>query len=578
MNIFFTRIKEMAPLAFQNIVFGFVSQHKAWVATNFGLMIVHFPIELIVLSYLSGQIFIKMSTMRTNTEGVVRLSLLFFLCYFIIEVFAAIRDTYDSYVVPQLEKQIRNHIIDTVLNKNEINFDNLDMGEVIARFLKTPSYTYVSYLIMTKHVVPFVAAVIVVGFYVFYLNRKVGIVYLIIFSIYLITFWWLCKIMLIQTEKRMIAEMLMFSQIEDTLSNIHTILTSNKTMEEGVHMDRCQEEFIKIHQQEMRMNTKIKMGLSVYSIMAIIGLFLYTIHLYSRRRIKKEQLVSIVTLLLFMIRFLCYTTRRIVEGMVTIGSMVESNQFVEQLRHDTFAKGTKRDFITNGKIEFIDVAFKYSSNHTPIFTNLNVSIPARSQIILMGDSGSGKTTFLRLLLGFFHLQNGKILIDGVDLNQSDRGYLRQHIGYINQSTRLFDRSIMENILYGCEGNVSRESILQFAKDHHLDDLFNKLGDNWPEKKAGRGGENLSGGMRQIILLMRCLFRNCPIVIIDEATSSIDAKHRKYAIILIREMFRNKTVICVSHDKEIIDLFDAKLVFSSDQSPLFIVSSSNSSSF
>jgi ATP-binding cassette subfamily B protein len=116
---------------------------------------------------------------------------------------------------------------------------------------------------------------------------------------------------------------------------------------------------------------------------------------------------------------------------------------------------------------------------------------------------------------------------------------------------------MENILYGCSG-ATPDDVRSFITENGLTDIFRlyDLGD-----RAGRGGENLSGGMRQVVLLMRCYFRNCPIVILDEATSSIDARHRTHAIIIIRRMFDKKTVIAVSHDSDIMGLFDRRLVFS-----------------
>jgi ABC-type bacteriocin/lantibiotic exporter with double-glycine peptidase domain len=179
-------------------------------------------------------------------------------------------------------------------------------------------------------------------------------------------------------------------------------------------------------------------------------------------------------------------------------------------------------------------------------------------MLLIGDSGSGKSTFLRLLLGFYTLRSGVISIDDHDISKSSRSYLRQNISYINQSTRLFDRPIMENILYGCT-NTTPDDVHAFLRDRQLTDMFRHVS---LDDKAGIAGENLSGGMRQIILLLRCYFRDCPIVIIDEGVSNVDQKHRKYAIRLIQEMFHKKTVIVVSHDNDIARLFNRRLVFSS----------------
>ena len=158
------------------------------------------------------------------------------------------------------------------------------------------------------------------------------------------------------------------------------------------------------------------------------------------------------------------------------------------------------------------------------------------------------------------------MIDDVNINHSRRSYLRHKIAYINQTTRLFDRSILENILYGCDSSITRQDVKVFMEQEHLTDIFHNVSTEGLDTRVGRGGDNLSGGMRQIILLMRCYFRNAPIVILDEATSSIDARHRKYAIVIIKKMFEKSTVIAVSHDQDITDLFSQRLVFSISKPP------------
>ena len=153
----------------------------------------------------------------------------------------------------------------------------------------------------------------------------------------------------------------------------------------------------------------------------------------------------------------------------------------------------------------------------------------------------------------------------MDVSESKRRYLRNKIAYINQNTKLFDRTILDNILYGSQG-YTRKDVEKFLQENHLDQIFNKV-PHGLDTMAGKGGEKLSGGMRQIILLMRCVFRNCPIVILDECTSSIDARHRKFAMVIIQRLFHSKTVICVSHDQDIINLFPQKLLFQNNQQPI-----------
>jgi ABC-type multidrug transport system fused ATPase/permease subunit len=546
------------------IIMKFADKRRTWVGTNFLLMIVHFPLELIALSYLSGKIFTMMSNMKMNYRRVVQLTIYFFFIYFLIELSIVVRDVYDSCIVPHLEREIRNHVITLIMEKNEIQFDQLEMGEIVVRFLKTPAYSLYSYVVLTKFIIPFIASLIFLGIYITWLNRKVGFLYFLLFSIYSMVMTHFSKEMMEMTKKKMTQEMDMFNKIEDTLSNMQTIYTSNTVEKEKQRMDEEQKKYIRVHQQEMRMNTQIKLGLSSYCLCAIVFLFLLSVHLYRKKEISQETLISLMTLFLFMCRFLGYTSRKIVEGMITIGSFVDSNQFINKLYVDTFQDGTVADFIDRGEICFEKVCFRYNHSSPYIFQDLDIVVPPRSRIVLMGDSGSGKTTFLRLILGFYRIEKGDVRIDTVDVSKSRRGYLRNKIAYINQNTRLFDRSILENILYGSHDH-DRKDVEAFIQENNLSGMFNKTSHGL-DTKAGKGGEKLSGGMRQIILLMRCVFKDCPIVILDECTSSIDVKHRQYAIVIIKRLFHSKTVICVSHDPDIIQLFDQKLVFGNNQKP------------
>jgi ATP-binding cassette subfamily B protein/ATP-binding cassette subfamily B multidrug efflux pump len=358
------------------------------------------------------------------------------------------------------------------------------------------------------------------------------------------------------TEQKVRLEMKMFSEIEDTLTNIHTIYSTDTINYEKQRLDLQQQEYCKIYKTNLKICTRIKLLMSILSIIIVISLFLYLFRLYQNNNIEKTSLISLTVLFIFMTRFLGYTCRRITEGMITIGSMLDDDKFINILNESTVADGQDTDYITSGQIVFENVTFGYSDENI-VFRDLNIVIPARSSLLLIGDSGSGKSTFLRLLLGFFTLQSGTISIDNHDISTSSRSYLRQNIAYINQSTRLFDRPIMENILYGCS-HTTPDDVLLFLQERGLTDMFRHVSLDDP---AGIGGENLSGGMRQIVLLLRCYFRDCPIVIIDEGVSNIDQKHRRYAIRIIQEMFHKKTVIVVSHDTDITPLFQRKLVFS-----------------
>lgn len=536
------------------IMMDFLSKNPLWSGVSTGLMILNYPIELILLSFLSGKIFVHLADIKNKYASAVKLIIYFFLAYFVIDMSLAIREHYDSLMIPELEKEIRNKIIEMILEKNEIRFDQMETGEMVTRFLNVPIYTFYAYNSMMKHIVPFLVSILVIGIYVLFLNWRIGLLYFAIYVFYIVILYCMCRIMIRKSEKKVKSELNMFNKIDDTLSNMHTIFTSDTVQKEKEYMKKVQNEFNVEYKAELRLNARMKTIISVCSLVSIIGIFLFSIHLFRKSIIVKETLISLVTLLLFLCRYIGFSSRRILEGMMTIGSVMESNAFMNQLKKDTFVDGEKTGFIHDGRIEFKDVTFHYRKDTPAIFSNFSVVVPARSRILLSGGSGSGKTTFIRLILGFFELQGGTILIDGVDIKEIKRSYLRNRIGYINQSTRLFDRPIIDNILYGTK-DKTRKDVEAFLKENNLEAMFEK---NHLDAMAGRSGENLSGGMRQIVLLLRCCFRDCPVIILDEATASIDAKHLEHAELIIEKMSKDRTVITVSHDPHIKRQFDSKI--------------------
>jgi len=552
------------PIHLKEMLQGFLWKNKKWMIITFILMMITFPIEIILLSHLSGRIFVNMADMVKNQILVIRLILFFFLSYFVLELSVIARDYYDSYMIPELERTIRNQMIDMILEKNEIGYDPLAMGEVITRFLKTPSQSYWAYNVFFKTVGPFAGSLVIIGFYILILHWQIGLLFLGFLGLFLLIFSKIAVHLFIKTEAKMKTEIDMFRTLEDTLSNMHTILTSDTVASEKKFMDNAQGKFVREYRAELQIISSAKLFMSCLSLAGLVSMFLLAFSLYRRKKINQARLISITTLLLFLCRFLGYTTRKILDGMITIGSMLESDSFLAQLAADTVTDGTRDHFITQGEIRFVHVTFAYSPTSDPVFTHLDLTIPARSRIVLIGDSGSGKTTFVRLILGFFTLRQGKILVDNVDIETSRRAYLRKKIAYINQNTRLFNRTVMANIVYGTK--ATPDQVKAFVRTEHLEDIFRKIGPAGLDTMAGQGGENLSGGMRQIVLLLRCVFRDSPIVILDEATSSIDSKNRHHAIRILKKMFQTKTVIAVTHEKPIMDLFDLQLVFSSSSSP------------
>jgi ATP-binding cassette subfamily B protein len=213
--------------------------------------------------------------------------------------------------------------------------------------------------------------------------------------------------------------------------------------------------------------------------------------------------------------------------------------------------------ITRGSIEFRDVSFAYSPEQ-PIFRQLNVTIPAGQRVGLVGYSGSGKSTFVSLILRLYDPQGGQILVDGRDIRSLTQESLHSQLSLIPQDPNLFHRSLLDNIRYGRLG-ASDEEVVEAARKAHAHEFIMQIKDKYASL-VGERGVKLSGGQRQRIAIARVVLKNAPILILDEATSSLDSVTEQAIQETLEEVMRGKTVIVVAHRLSTIAHLDRILVF------------------
>jgi subfamily B ATP-binding cassette protein MsbA len=213
-------------------------------------------------------------------------------------------------------------------------------------------------------------------------------------------------------------------------------------------------------------------------------------------------------------------------------------------------------------IEFKTVSFKYENAKNESLKNISVSIAKGQTVALVGSSGAGKSTFVDLISRFYDIQNGSILIDGVNLKDIKLNSLRMLIGVVTQETILFNDTILNNIKYGDEF-ATIEDVKKASEAANALGFINEL----PEKFdtiIGEKGARLSGGQRQRITIARAILKNPQILILDEATSSLDTESERKVQIAIDNLIKDRTVIVIAHRLSTIKNADEILVFHEGQ--------------
>lgn len=214
--------------------------------------------------------------------------------------------------------------------------------------------------------------------------------------------------------------------------------------------------------------------------------------------------------------------------------------------------------ITHGEIRFEQVGFTYPSQSTPVYQNLSLTVRAGEKIGLVGASGSGKSTFVKLLQRLYDVTEGRILVDGVDSRTLTQSSLRRHIALVPQEPILFHRSLMDNIRYA-RPEASLEAVIAAARQAHAHTFISKLPDGYATL-VGERGVKLSGGERQRVAIARAILADAPILVLDEATSSLDSVSEALIQDALDSLMQDRTTLIVAHRLSTLRAVDRILVF------------------
>lgn len=233
--------------------------------------------------------------------------------------------------------------------------------------------------------------------------------------------------------------------------------------------------------------------------------------------------------------------RRIYENLADANEMTDVLMEPHEITDVLNAKTLK---VSHGNVSFENVSFAYQVENEKVFRNFNLEIRGKERVALIGLSGGGKTTITKLLFRFFDIQKGQILIDDQNIAQLTQESLRKNIALVPQEPILFHRSLFENIRYGRAG-ASSEEVVRASKIAHCHEFISKLPQGY-DTFVGERGVKLSGGERQRVAIARAILKNAPILVLDEATSSLDSESESLIQEALKVLMKEKTVLVIAH--------------------------------
>ncbi|HEC58530.1 MAG TPA: lipid A export permease/ATP-binding protein MsbA [Methylophaga sp.] len=273
-------------------------------------------------------------------------------------------------------------------------------------------------------------------------------------------------------------------------------------------------------------------------------------------KISAGSFISFITAMFMLLTPLKRLTK--INGKIQAGIAAAQSVFSlldEKMESDN---GTKMIGRSRGDIQYKNVEFSYNSDNGNVLEDISFHAKPGQTIAFVGHSGSGKTTLVSLLARFYPSSSGQISIDGIDINELQLTELRNQISLVNQQVVLFNDTIANNISYGQKQHVSNDQIIAAAKAAHAWDFIQRL----PQGLATQVGQNgvlLSGGQRQRLAIARALLRDAPILILDEATASLDSEAERHIQAALEALMKQRTTLVIAHRLSTIEKADQIIV-------------------
>jgi len=355
-------------------------------------------------------------------------------------------------------------------------------------------------------------------------------------------------------------------RLVDTYTNIQSVKLFGSTEEENRGAREAVEHFISKLQRFTRYLTSIRMIMSLINGVMIVSITAVSLLVWQDGGISTGHVAFALSLILRLNILLNRLFNQLNGLFRHFGSLQDSMETVVKPITLTDAPGAAALGVEKGGIGFENVRFHYGKDGG-VIDHLNLTIRPGERVGLVGPSGAGKTTLVSLLLRFFDLETGRIVIDGQDISLVAQETLRRSIGMVTQDTSLLHRSIRENILYGRTAASEQDLIEAARKAHALEfikELVDKRGRSGFDAFVGERGVKLSGGQRQRIAIARVLLKDAPILVLDEATSALDSEVEAAIQDNLQSLMAGKTVIAIAHRLSTIAAMDRLIVMDKGQ--------------
>lgn len=540
-------------------VAAFAKAHPWLFGSNLALSL-SFPLDDVLVPYLLGIIVMRIEQKRKDWK-----TPLYWLVGILIGMQVVYTLTYwhDAYLVPALQNFIKIQMLESLTNHYEGRAVDFNTGEVFSRFVKIPIVVVELYQDFKNYMLPYMISFLLTAFLIWKYHHKLGAFILVcIVLIYLLIIFSprICGRSGLAYEQ---AQANLDEEADDYLMNLQNVYVNNRESHEMRRLDAFGQVFKQKYSSTMTcvMQTRF---IATFFMACIIGCFV----IVSTRELKARTMsigvfVTILTILVQWfgtLGWLVGNMREIVLKWSVISGFslpkTSAGHTVENSEMAPAGDGGAKDYV----IALDRVSYSMSGRPQPILNEVNLNVIKGERIAIVGEIGSGKSTVLKVIDRLINPSGGKVYLWGRDIRNISRDEIRQRIGFVPHPPILFNRSVVDNIKYGVKRDVPHEEIYALVDSLGLVGAFSDTNESNEadlratlKKMAGKGGRNLSSGQRQMVLALRVMLQDPEILLLDEITSSIDSGTKAKLFGVFEKLFKDKTVIMVTHDPDMLRL-------------------------
>jgi len=471
-----------------------------------------------------------------------------------------------NHLLTTLANWIKKELFELILKTNYEDMKNINFADFMTPITRIAAASTSLINDVLTNFLPTVGFLVVITVYLCWKNVELGIGFLLA-NIVLFSYLFFCWRAMFEYKQKQ-EEVVVANEryILDNLNNIDKVIYRGTMEKELEVIEEKTNDCIQfsVAMTKFMTNHMFVMNTGVYVVM--FSTMYYILYLFSRKKLDTISVVTFLTVLIMYRDNISDTVQSIPHNMDLAGridlilrefnDMIDGVDIGELIQKQTEYPEIKLAFNT---ILFKDVSFKYSGTDRPVFEHYSKELDLVGKIIgITGLSGNGKSSFVKLILRLHDATSGKIYIDGHDIKTIDPTYIRENITYVNQNSRLFDRKVLENILYGCKDETKCQGHLaEILKYDKIKELYRNV--DLDETYAGALGENLSGGQRQVANLISGLINPTQILVLDEPTNALDPG-LKHEVLSLIQHFRayKKCIMIITHDKDVFQLFDERV--------------------